>query len=253
MGGKNIKIDVKVIQAALTLVKHEKYKLSNRIEIDGKTGTNTIAAIEMFQHNVVGAASPDGLVDVNGKTIQLLKTSIEKGLNASSFSAIMANGDKATLQLYFPLLQSRLPQYQISTPLRIAHFLAQLGHESLSLTYSEELSSGEVYESRKDLGNTNAGDGKRFKGRGFIQLTGRANYEAYAKETGLNLMRSGNESLLGKYPHALDVSLWFWKRQKLNGLADKDDLRGITRRVNGGYNGLPDRQRYLDRAKYFLM
>lgn len=250
---RNIKNDVKLVQAALNLVKHGNYRLSNRIEINGKMGADTVAAIEHFQRTVAGATSPDGRIDTTGKTIQLLKTSIEKGLNANSFSAIMANGPKVTQQMYFPLFQSQMPRYQVVTPLRIAHFLAQLGHESLSLTYSEELASGEAYEGRKDLGNNKTGDGKRFKGRGFIQLTGRSNYEAYAKDACLNIMQSGNESLLGTFPYALDVSLWFWKRQKLNVLADADDLRGITRRVNGGYNGLPDRQQYLDRAKYFLI
>ena len=252
-GGKNLKEDVKVIQAALNLVRNNNFKLKEKIEIDGKAGSTTIAAIELFQSNVVGMKTPDGLIDANGKTIQILRASIQKGLNADSFAAIMANGNKSTLQMYFPLFKFQLPQYQMVSPLRVAHFLAQLGHESLSLTYTEELASGEAYEGRKDLGNTKVGDGRRFKGRGFIQLTGRNNYEAYSNDACLNLMQNGNESLVAKYPYSLDASLWFWKRQNLNVRADMDDLRGITRRVNGGYNGLQDRARYLERAKFFLM
>ena len=156
--------------------------------------------------------------------------------------------------MYLPLFQAKLPKYQIITPLRIAHFLAQVGHESLSLTYTEELASGEAYEGRKDLGNIEKGDGKRFKGRGLIQLTGRNNYEAYSNDACLNLMHKGNEKFVSQVPtYALDASLWFWKRQNLNERADMDDLRGITRRVNGGYNGLEDREKYLARAKFFLI
>ena len=253
-GGKNLKVDVKVIQAALNLVKNSKFKLKGELEVDGKIGSGTITAIELFQSNVVGTKNPDGLIDVNGKTMQTLKNSIQKGLNANSFAAIMANGSKSKLLTYFPLFQTKLPEYQITSPLRIAHFLAQVGHESLSLTYTEELASGEAYEGRLDLGNTEKGDGKRFKGRGFIQLTGRNNYQAYSNESGLDLMKSGNEKLISTVPaNALDVSLWFWKRQNLNKRADGDDLRGITKRVNGGYNGLDDREKYLGRAKFFLM
>ena len=251
-GGSNGMVDVKLIQAALNLVKDKNFKLKREVKIDGKAGNATIAAIETFQSTVVGMAAPDGLVGVNGKTIQTLRTSIQKGLNAHAFAAIMAHGKKQTLGAYLPLFQSRLPAYQIMSPLRTAHFLAQVGHESLSLTYTEELASGDAYEGRKDLGNTQKGDGRRFKGRGFIQLTGRNNYQAYSNDAGLNLMLKGNESLISKSPHALEVSLWFWKKRNLNMRADADDLRGITKIVNGGYNGLSDRESYLKRAKFFL-
>lgn len=252
-GAKNLTADVKVVQAALNLVNNKNFNLDVKLEVDGKAGNATLAAIELFQRVVVGMKVPDGVIDANGKTIQTLRTSIQKGLNVDSFAAIMASGSKARLGTYLPLFQSRLTHYQMTSPLRMAHFLAQVGHESLSLTYTEELASGEAYEGRTDLGNTQPGDGRRFKGRGFIQLTGRANYQAYSNDAGLNLMQKGNESLVAKHPHVLEVSLWFWKRHNLNRLADADDLRGITRRVNGGYNGLEDREQYLNRAKFFLM
>ena len=92
----------------------------------------------------------------------MLKKLVKKGLNEDSFTAIMGHGKKRTLSTYLTLFQNMLPQYQINTPLRTAHFLAQVGHESLSLNYTEELASGEAYEGRKDLGNTEKGDGKRF-------------------------------------------------------------------------------------------
>lgn len=252
-GAPNLKEDVKVVQAALALVNDKNFKPAAKIEVDGKVGPATIAAIEHFQSTVVGMKSPDGVIGANGKTLQTLKVSISKGLNVHSFAAIMAHGSKAQLGTYLPLFQSRMPHFQIISPLRRAHFLAQVGHESLSLTYTEELASGDAYEGRKDLGNIQPGDGRRFKGRGFIQLTGRANYQAYGKDAGVDLLKKGNEVLVAKYPHPLEVSLWFWKRHNLNQRADGDDLRGITKRVNGGYNGLDDRERYLQRAKFFLM
>lgn len=252
--GKNEKIDVKVIQAALNLVQSNKFDLKTKLLVDGLAGKGTIAAIELFQSSVVGMNKPDGNIDVNGKTIKTLQKLVKKGLNEYSFTAIMGYGKKITLNVYLPLFQNMLPQYQINTPLRIAHFLAQVGHESLSLVYTEELASGEAYEDRKDLGNTEPGDGKRFKGRGLIQLTGRANYETYSNEACLAIMEEGKQSLLSQLPaYALDVSLWFWKKNNLNSKADIDDIRAITKRVNGGYNGLDDRQNYLCRAKFFLI
>lgn len=104
------------------------------------------------------------------------------------------------------------------------------------------------------MGNTQKGDGIRFKGRGLIQLTGRNNYEEYGAHARLNLTKAGNENLIAKIPkYAVDVSLWFWDKRNLNTYADNDDLRSVTRRVNGGYNGLDDRKQYLDRAKFFLL
>lgn len=252
--GKNKGVDVKVVQAALNLVSTSAFKLTKNLSVDGKIGKKSTDAIELFQKNVVKLSNPDGRVDPNRKTLLLLKKNLTKGLSQDAFLAIMGYGKKAALLVFYPLLKPALTQYQINTPLRKAHFLAQVGHESLSLNYVEEIASGAAYEGRKDLGNTQKGDGVRFKGRGLIQLTGRANYDKYGKYAGLNLLKSGNESLIANTPkYALDVSLWFWKNRKLDRYADKDDLRAITRRVNGGYNGLKDRQEYLNRAKFFLM
>lgn len=168
--------------------------------------------------------------------------------------AIMAKGNTGTIKTYFSLFKVLFPKYHINTPLRTAHFLAQVGHESLSLIYTKELASGAAYEGRLDLGNTEKGDGSRFKGRGLIQLTGRSNYASYGKHANLNLLQKGNEGLISSVPrYALDVSLWFWENKRLNLYADADNLMVITKRVNGGYSGLSDRQDYLDRAKFFLI
>lgn len=252
--GGNQKVDAKVIQAALNLSQSATFKLEKKLNVDGHVGKKTIEAIELFQSNVVCLAKPDGLVDPTGRTLQELKSSVTKGLTEDALVAIMAHGNPTIIKPYLIQLTNYLPRYQINTPLRTAHFLAQVGHESLSFTYTEELASGAAYENRKDLGNTEKGDGVRFKGRGLIQLTGRQNYSNYADYACLNLLKKGNERLISLTPaYALDVSLWFWQEKKLNKFADKDDLRAITRRVNGGYNGLVDRQEYLDRAKFFLL
>ena len=253
-GVKANKVDTKVVQAALNLVQLDKFELSKRLVVDGMAGKVTLSAIEQFQKVVVGMNDPDERVDPGGNTIKKLKSTIKKVLNEDSMMAIMAMGHAPTIKGYTQIFNSKLPVYEISSPLRVAHFLAQVGHESLSLIYTEELASGEAYEGRKDLGNIKKGDGVRFKGRGLIQLTGRANYSDYGNHACLDLLKKGNEQLIAITPqYALDVALWFWKNRKLNTYADKDDIRAIPRRVNGGYNGLEDRKEYLKRAKFFLL
>ena len=157
-------------------------------------------------------------------------------------------GAKAA-ETYTPMLNAAMSKYSIDTPLRQAHFLAQIMHESGSLIYTKELATGEAYEGRKDLGNTQVGDGRKFKGRGFMQLTGRANYEQYGKVIGVDLL-SNPELVATKYP--ADVSGWFWKTRGLNELADKDDFLTITKRINGGTNGIEDRQHFLEKSKTIL-
>lgn len=252
--GVNDEDDVRVVQAALNLSQSGGFTLLPELVVDGRIGPKTNSAIELFQKTAVGYSNPDGRVDPAGATLAGLAEGTVKGLMYDSVMAIMVKAESATIGTYLPLLRSRLPRYEIHTPRRIAHFLAQIGHESLSLKYTEELASGEAYEGRSDLGNTQAGDGRRFKGRGLIQLTGRANYAEYGQYASVNLLEAGNEDMIAKEPHyALDVALWFWDSRGLNRYADRDDVRAITRRINGGYNGLADRERYLQRAKFFLL
>ena len=137
-------------------------------------------------------------------------------------------------------------EFEINTPLRWCHYLAQIAHESAELRYSEEIASGKAYEGRKDLGNIYKGDGVKFKGRGLIQLTGRANYQEYKKYCGFDV--TAQPQLLCKPVGAIRSSMWFWKKKFLNVLADKDDFSTITRRINGGTNGWDDRKKYLSRA-----
>ncbi len=253
-GGANQKIDVKIIQAALNLSRSSAFQLTEKLSIDGSIGKKTVSAIEHYQASVVKMHRPDGRIDPHGNTLRHLKKSISKGLSMDALIAIMAHGSSNSVKKYHSLLAKQLPIYNINTPLRTSHFLAQIGHESMSLTYTEEIATGSAYEGRKDLGNTHKGDGTRFKGRGLIQLTGRKNYSDYGFYACLNLLAKGNENLISAHPSiALDASIWFWNVRKLNQLSDADDLKGVTRRINGGYNGLDDRQAYLNRAKFFLL
>ena len=135
----------------------------------------------------------------------------------------------------------------LNSPLRQAHFLAQLAHESAGFTTTEEFASGAAYEGRKDLGNVERGDGKRFKGRGLIQLTGRSNYKTYGQRLGVDFIT--DPTIAGKFPWAAVTAAVYWRDRGLNRYADRDDVRAVTRLINGGSNGLSDRERYLKLAK----
>lgn len=148
-----------------------------------------------------------------------------------------------------PLLDAAL-RYQINTPLRLAHWLAQLLFESGSLKYTEELASGSAYENRRSLGNTQRGDGQRYKGRGLFQITGKFNYNRYGKFAGFDAV--AHPERLATLPYAADSAGWFWAHGaavNLNKPADKDDVRTVTRLINGGFNGYEDRKRRLKAAK----
>jgi putative chitinase len=135
-----------------------------------------------------------------------------------------------------------LPKYKIYNQARVTHFLAQAAHESAGFTAMEEFASGKAYEGRTDLGNVVVGDGKRFKGRGIFQLTGRDNYRIYGFRIGVPLM--DNPYMAAQPENAVPVACEYWTLNNLNDLADADDIEKITRRINGGINGLEDRKAY---------
>ncbi|MCX7290792.1 glycoside hydrolase family 19 protein [Janthinobacterium sp.] len=146
-------------------------------------------------------------------------------------------GRRATL--FLAPLNAAMAEFGIDTPLRQAAFLAQVGHESGQLRYVRELASGTAYEGRADLGNVIAGDGVRFKGRGLLQVTGRANYAACGVALGLDLLAA--PQLLEQAAAACRSAGWFWQSRGLNRLADAGDQERVTRRINGGVNGLAER------------
>ncbi len=159
--------------------------------------------------------------------------------------------DKAVA--YLPHLLVAAQRYNINTPAREAAFLGQLAHESGGLVYWEEIASGAAYEGRLDLGNTQPGDGRRYKGRGPIQLTGRANYRIAGREMDLDLEKNPEQA--ATVPIGFLIAAWYWADKRLNQLADEDSetaYRKITRRINGGYNGWQDRLTYWRRARLAL-
>lgn len=149
-------------------------------------------------------------------------------------------------------------KYNINTPLRIAHFMAQIEHESAGFKHLKELGSHKYLDKydtgslAKRLGNTpeDDDDGQKYCGRGYIQITGLYNYRQLSKATGIDFVK--NPELLEKEPNAILSALWFWNKNNLNVFADKDDIKKITLRINGGYNGLADRIKKLQKWKKIL-
>lgn len=154
------------------------------------------------------------------------------------------------IQKYGAKLIAAMEEYNISSTQRQAAFLAQIAHESGSLRYVEEIASGEAYEGRKDLGNTEPGDGRRFKGRGLIQITGRANYKLVGQALKYDFISKPED--LEKPGPACFSAAWFWWFNRLNRLADIDAFDKITRRINGGTNGMEDRLKHWETAKAVL-
>lgn len=144
-------------------------------------------------------------------------------------------------------LSAAMALWAIDSPTRQAMFLAQAGHESGRLLYVREIwgptAAQTGYEGRKDLGNTQSGDGMRYMGRGLIQVTGRANYATCG--AALNLPLLDQPQLLEQAANAALSAAWFWNSRGLNDLADNGAFETITRRINGGLNGYADRQALL--------
>ncbi|MGA7932057.1 MAG: glycoside hydrolase family 19 protein [Kovacikia sp.] len=171
-------------------------------------------------------------------------------LTAQQLSAIAPDADPNRVKSLESCLNEAMVEFSINTPLRQAHFLAQVAHESDRFNALEEYASGEDYEWRDDLGNTQPGDGVRFKGRGLIQVTGRINYGQCSRALGVDLV--SNPKRLADPDLASRSAGWYWNTRQLNGDADRDDVRTVTRVINGGYNGLDDRIQLLRAAKRVL-
>ena len=160
--------------------------------------------------------------------------------------------DRATE--FLPHIEAAMDEFEINTPERQAAFLAQVGHESGGLHWLTEIWGPTIaqtnYENRRSLGNTEAGDGFLFRGRGLIQTTGRANYEATGAALGVDLLTA--PETLAEPPFAARSAAWFWREHGLNQLADAGEMQLITRRINGGINGLDERLALWESAKEAL-
>ena len=196
---------------------------------------------------------------------------------------VNSNLNKNDCDYYYEALNKILPQYEINTKLRVCHFLAQVLHESGHLKYkSENLNysakalrsvfgkyfktdeiakayerkpekiANRVYANRMGNSNEASGDGYKFRGRGLIQLTGANNYKICGQDLGLDLVK--NPDLIISDPEiCVKTACWFWNKNNLNQYADKDDIKTITKRINGGENGLSDREANLKKAKAILL
>ena len=169
--------------------------------------------------------------------------------DAGFFTRISSHAKPAVALGLAQYLDDALDHYGI-TGKRVAYFIGQAAQETDGFHTLVEYASGDAYEGRKDLGNSQPGDGPRFKGRGIFQLTGRANYQRYGKLLGVDLENHPDFAALPQY--AVLTACQYWSDHDLNALADKDDIKGITKAINGGYNGLADRMAYTERAKKLL-
>ena len=174
-------------------------------------------------------------------------------INEQQLLQILPNAGRQA-GVFVPALNTAMGKYGIVTRLRIAAFIAQVGHESGQLRWIREIwgptAQQAGYEGRADLGNTVKGDGSKYRGRGLIQITGRANYAACGEALSLDLI--DNPALLELPQHAAMSAAWFWSMKGLNTLADQGEFTKITRRINGGLNGLEDRLQLWGRAKKVL-
>jgi putative chitinase len=248
----NQKADVVLIQALLNINLPRIPGSSFLIE-DGKLGQRSQAVLENFQNTVATPGTASGVIEPESATFQALRSVVSGNLDATVLQIVMPLSKPEHAAKYIQPLMAAMDANQINTPLRKAHFLAQLGHESASMAYATEIASGNAYEGRADLGNTQPGDGPLFKGRGLIQITGRNNYRAYGKARNRDFITGDNPNLLASNPNlAADSAGWFWDTRNLNDLADQDDVLAITKKINGGTNGLDDRKLRLNICKCLL-
>ena len=179
-------------------------------------------------------------------------------LDAPQLRQIMPNVPAAKVSKFLPHLNDAMAQYGITSAARASAFLAQLAHESGEFRWMEEIWGPTTAQRRyepvtelaKRLGNVQPGDGRRYKGRGPIQLTGRANYQRFGQLLGIDLVAEPERAASPAV--AFRIAGLYWANRGLNALADAGDFREITRRINGGFNGLADRLKYFERARAAL-
>jgi predicted chitinase len=176
------------------------------------------------------------------------KREVEQYVSKAQLAAVWVCAESLIEDYEVDELNACLKRFNITTTSRIRHFLAQTGHESGGGKWKKELSDGWYLEGRTDIGNTEAGDGPRFKGAGYIQLTGRYNYQKFADYIDDQRVMEGVDYVSQKYPFT-SAGYW-WESNGMNSLCDTDpSVEQVTLRVNGGYNGLEDRKAYFGRAE----
>lgn len=202
-------------------------------------------------------------------------------LTRAQLAEILATASKQNLDTYYPAIVEMCAAAEISTPLRVAHFLVQIGHETGDLLRMEEnlnydqagllrtwpklfnLSNvgqyahhpekiaNRAYGNRYGNGDEASGDGWRYRGRGLIQLTFKVGYEGYGRSRRVDTLNNP-DIILHEPRMCVDVACWYWQTRGINPIADKDDLQTLRRRVNGGLIGIEDCQHRLAIAKRVL-
>jgi putative chitinase len=220
--------------------------------VDGIPGPDTHKAWAAFKRNIKSV----NLDKVTASEIATLQKYTELYQNKYTDS-ILTSSEVKQVFLREPTatqlkdLNQCLIDNEIIKPARIAHFLAQTGHESGGLRWLVELSDGSAYEFRKDLGNTQPGDGRRYRGSAVLQLTGRYNYQKFSEYIGDPRVMEGCDYVAKHYPFS--SAGWFWTTRNINKLCDQGaSVAAVTKVVNGGSRGLADRLAYYNRARAML-
>lgn len=219
----------------------EKVQEKLGLKVDGAFGPGTEAKVKEWQaknglsaDGIIGPSSWEKLFGSPAPTSKFKLENLKGQIPDSVIAQIPDTADK----------------FNITNPLRLAHFLAQCAHESGKFKWVVEFASGTAYEGRKDLGNNQPGDGIKFKGRGYIQLTGRANYTDFSKFCNEDCVSNPNLVAI-KYP--MMSAAYFFNKNNLWSICDKGSdvatVTAVTRRVNGGTNGLQERIDYF--KKYY--
>jgi putative chitinase len=176
-------------------------------------------------------------------------------ISLEQFQSCVPFGKKGKLAAIYPYILQAMEEYEINTYNRVTYFLAQIIHESGSFKYLEEIASGAAYEHRKDLGNLDplaleaahaqgTTTGKFYKGHGYIQITGYYNHKKVGDALGIDCVNY--PKLLCDIKYACLSAAWFWKTHGCNELADEGNFKAVTRKINGGLNGLADRLQNLE-------
>ena len=184
-----------------------------------------------------------------GGVKDMFKSKLKSGSSGSAETAVPSGGGGGFNE---SSLKAAMDKAGYTDKTERAMFLAQMAHETGNFKYSEEIHDGSNYEGSKMLGNTEPGDGKRFKGRGYIQITGRWNYGHYGKKVGVDLIK--NPELAADPKVAADVAIAYWDERVDRAAAKRGDVKKVTYGVNGGYNGLADREakfrKYMGDSNY---